>query len=124
MNTTVLYVDDEDIPRLIFEKSFESKYAIMVAGSGEEALEQISELADEFIVVISDMRMPVMDGIEFITEARKRHDNMACFILTSLDQGDELEQALSDNLVERVFDKPLNVLEIDTAIKEVAARVA
>ncbi|MEO9806405.1 MAG: response regulator [Reichenbachiella sp.] len=124
MNTTVLYVDDEDIPRLIFEKSFESKYSILVAGSGQEALDKIAELEDEFIVVISDMRMPEMNGLEFIIEARDQYKNMACFILTSLDQDDELEQAINDNLIEKVFNKPLNVAEIDEAIKEVTTGVA
>ncbi|MEO9967538.1 MAG: response regulator [Reichenbachiella sp.] len=123
MNIKVLYVDDEAIPRLIFEKSFESKYSIMVAESGPEALSKMANLEDEFIVVISDMRMVEMDGIEFVTEARKKFQNIECFILTSLDQDDDIEQAISDNLVKKVFRKPLNVKEIEMAIKEVTAGV-
>lgn len=121
MEITVLYVDDEDIPRLIFEKSFESKYSIMIAESGEEALVKMAQLGDSFVVVISDMRMPQMNGVEFITQAKERFQNIACFILTSLDEDTEVDQAVNAQLIEKVFRKPLNVAEIDEAIKEVTS---
>lgn len=124
MSFTVLYVDDEDIPRLIFEKSFESKYSIFTIDSGKEALEKLAELQDQFVVVISDMRMPGMNGVEFITEARKQFDNIACFILTAMDQDDDINEAVSGNLIKKVFNKPLNVQEIDEAILEATKGVS
>lgn len=121
MSFTVLYVDDEDIPRLIFEKSFESKYSIFTIESGKAALEKMAELTDQFVVVISDMRMPGMSGVEFIREARKQFDNMECFILTAMEQDEEIDEAVNANMIKKVFNKPLNVQEIDEAILEATA---
>jgi len=119
MSIKVLYVDDEDVPRYIFEKIFEPKYSIIIARSGQEALDKMSRLNGEFIVIISDMRMPQMNGVEFITKAQAKYQNIACFILTSLVRDDDIDLAIKDNLIKKVFKKPLNVEEIETAIQEV-----
>lgn len=121
---TVLYVDDESIPRIIFEKIFQPKYSIMMADSGQEALKKLSQIKDDFIVIISDMRMPGMDGVEFITEARNKYDNIECFILTSMDGDPKIQQAIEDSLIGKVFHKPLNASEVEAAIEEALKRVA
>ena len=124
MNMTVLYVDDESIPRLIFNKIFGSKYATEMAESGPEALEKLDGMDDDLIVIITDMRMPGMDGVDFITEAHKKHDNISCFILTSMDEDDKIHKAVEDHLIEKVFHKPLNASEVETAIEEAVKKVA
>lgn len=121
---TVLYVDDESIPRIIFEKIFEPKYSIMMADSGQEALKKLAQIKDDFIVIISDMRMPGMDGVEFIKEARNKYDNVECFILTSMDDDEKIKQAVEDSLIEKVFHKPLNAAEVEAAIEAAVKRVA
>lgn len=121
---TVFYVDDESIPRIIFEKIFEPKYSIMMADSGQEALKKLAQIKDDFIVIISDMRMPGMDGVDFIKEARAKYDNVACFILTSMDEEPKIQQAVEDSLISKVFHKPLNAAEVEAAIEEVVKRVA
>ena len=70
MNTTILYVDDEDVNLFLFEKTFESYYTVITAKSGDEGLKKIEEHQKDIAVVISDMRMPGMNGIEFIEIAR------------------------------------------------------
>ncbi len=124
MKMTVLYVDDESIPRIIFDKIFGSKYNTLMAESGPDALEKLAALEDDLTVVITDMRMPGMDGVDFLAEAHKKYNNLACFILTSMDQDEKIHQAETDNLIEKVFNKPLNASEVEAAIEEALSRVA
>jgi len=120
---TVLYVDDESIPRIIFEKIFEPKYSIMMADSGQEALKKLTQIKDDFIIIISDMRMPGMDGVDFIQEAKNKYNNLECFILTSMGEEPKIQQAVEDSLITKVFHKPLNAAEVESAIEDVAKRV-
>jgi len=118
-NITILYVDDEDINLFIFEKSFQPNYTVFTANSGAEGLDKLKNHADEIIVVISDMRMPNMNGVEFISRAKKMYDNIAYFILTGFEYNDEIDEAIKKNIVQKFFTKPLDIPEIEAAIKEI-----
>lgn len=117
-NITILYVDDEDANLFIFEKMFEPKYNILTARSGSEGLKQLEGHSNEIIVVISDMRMPVMNGVEFIRKAKNSFSNIAYFILTGFDFNDEIEEALKTHLIQKFFTKPFEMKEIEAAISE------
>lgn len=65
----VLVVDDEPEYRLIMRSVLSSEgYNVVVAENGEEALRKMSEVP--FDIVITDIYMPVMDGIKFNRAAR------------------------------------------------------
>ena len=115
-NVTILYVDDEEMNLTLFEMSFQNMYTVISAISGEEGLLKLQDYKDDIIVVISDMRMPNMNGIEFIKEARKEHLNIAYFILTGFDYNDEIDDALNTNLIQKFFTKPFKIKEIQQAV--------
>ena len=115
---TILYVDDEDINRFIFEKNFESDYLVHTAISGTDALDKLNNHSDEISIVISDMRMPGMSGVDFISEAKKTYDKMGYFILTGFEFNDEIEEAINNKIVRKCFKKPLDIAEIAFAITE------
>lgn len=112
---TVLYVDDEQINLLMFEHMFRKKYRILTAGSGFQGLELIMDNPD-INVLISDMKMPGMNGIEFIQKAKEHKDDILCFILTGYEITPEIQEALENGLINRYFQKPFNVREIDDSI--------
>lgn len=112
----VMYVDDEEINVLLFELNFKKKYDIITALSGEEALELLDEHQD-VQVVISDMRMPIMNGIEFIREAKSNHPDIRFFILTAFAISSEIQEAIDSKLIVKCFSKPLNIQEIVYAIE-------
>lgn len=114
---TVLYVDDEDLNLFLFEKGFESIYNIITARSGQEGLEKLNEYGDEIMVVISDMRMPQINGVEFITQAKSKYTNIAYFILTAFDYNEEIDMAIQDKIIHRFFTKPFDIKEIELAIE-------
>lgn len=117
-NITVLYVDDEEYNLFLFKVSFENKYSIYTALSGEEGLKELDLHEDEIIVVISDMRMPGMNGVEFVRKAREKHDNIIYFILTGYDYNEEIDAALKENIVHRFFSKPFDTETLYKAIDE------
>jgi CheY-like chemotaxis protein len=117
-NITILYVDDEDINLFLFKSSFEPKFHVITARSGREGLDRLADHHDRIIVVISDMNMPAMNGIEFITEARKDYSNIAYFILTGYDYNQEIDQALKSNMIQKFFTKPFISSEIEAAVED------
>jgi two-component system, response regulator, stage 0 sporulation protein F len=115
--TTILYVDDEPINLKLFELNFRSKYNVITALSGTEALDKLN-LNLSVSVVISDMRMPGMSGLEFITIAKDTYPNIVYYILTGFDITDEINNALSNRLIHKYFRKPFNFREIESSINE------
>lgn len=117
---TLLYVDDEPINIIIFEINFKKKFKVITAENGMEGLAKLDSNT-EIIVVISDMRMPEMNGIEFITKAKAKYDHVAYYILTGFDISDEISAALDDNIIQKYFQKPFNIQEIEDAINAFTA---
>lgn len=117
-NITLLYVDDEPINLTVFELNFKKKYKVITAISGEEGLLKLDTNTD-IIVVISDMKMPGMNGFEFIRKAKQKYTNISYFILTGFDISEEISEALNDNTIQKYFRKPFNVDEINSTIAKV-----
>ena len=115
---TILYVDDEQMNLFIFEAAFKKKYQVLTATSGKEGLDKLQEAYNDIIVVISDMNMPEMNGVNFIKEARKSYDKVGYFILTGYGFNHEIEQALQEKVVHKFFTKPFKPEQIQEAIDE------
>lgn len=116
--TVILYVDDEPINLMLFEKVFEKTHTIITAKSGYEGLDKLSNNST-ISIIISDMRMPSMNGIEFIRKAKKEFPTIKCYILTGCDIVEEIKDALDEKLILKYFSKPFNMQEIENAINEV-----
>ncbi len=101
----LLYIDDEDINLFLFEKTFRKDFEVYTASSGKEGLKILQEHPD-IKTVISDMRMPVMNGLEFIKEANKTYRNIKFFLLTGYHKTQEIEEALACKLITNYFTKP------------------
>jgi len=112
---TILYVDDEEINLVVFEANFTEKFNVITADSGFEGL-KILENKPDIPIVISDMKMPGMNGIEFIKTAKKQFPDIVYFILTGFDITDEISTALDEKLINAYFKKPFNGREIEDSI--------
>jgi len=111
----ILYVDDEDVNLELFEIVFSEKFDVVTAVNGEKGLEKLC--ADGQIkVVISDMKMPGMNGVEFIRLAKEKCNEKLYFILTGYDISPEIRDALNSGLIIQYFSKPFNMKEIENAI--------
>lgn len=70
MNNKVLLVDDDVNILASFERNFRLKYQVVTASSGEEGLEKLKTVGP-FAVIIADYYMPGMNGVQFLTLAKK-----------------------------------------------------
>jgi len=115
--STILYVDDEIINLQLFTAIFNKKFQIYTADSAPKGMELLEKYAD-IEVVISDMKMPVMNGIEFIKLAKSKFSNILFFILTGFEITAEIQGAIDNGLIIKYFSKPFNISEIETSIVE------
>jgi response regulator RpfG family c-di-GMP phosphodiesterase len=121
---TVLYVDDEEINLFLFERSFNSMYRVLTAQSGEAGLVKLGEYPNDIIVVITDMRMPGMDGIAFIRKAKEQFNNIAYYVLTAFNHNDEINKAIEEKLFDKFFIKPFDIEAIKLEIDRVASTIS
>ncbi|NOZ08752.1 MAG: response regulator, partial [FCB group bacterium] len=77
----ILLVDDEPNVLKALNRQLRLKYEVDTAGSGEEALKKVRE-SGPYAVVVSDLSMPGMDGIELLREVAKIHNATVRIILT------------------------------------------
>jgi CheY-like chemotaxis protein len=93
MSVSILVVDDEPDVADLFRQRFrrearQGTYVLHFAGSGEEALEQLAgEIQPELIVILSDINMPGMDGLELLRRIKERRPGLPVMMVTAY--GDE-----------------------------------
>ncbi len=103
----VLYVDDEPINTTLFKINFKKHFNVILSLSGEEALEKL-EAEQDVDVVVSDFRMPGLNGVEFIRKANEKYGKRPSVILTGFDTNDDIEAAMQDGIVNALLNKPMN----------------
>ncbi len=114
----ILYIDDEETNLELFEYNFTDNFDVITGTCGSDGLECLRKYPD-IKVVISDMKMPLMSGLEFIKKAKSIYNDKKYFILTGYDITEEIKAALKSKLILKYFRKPFNIMEIENAIKEV-----
>ena len=112
----VLYIDDEPINTELFKINFQEYYQVITALSGQEGLEKLHH-NDDISVIITDMKMPGMNGMEFIVKAREKYPEKIYFILSGYDMSEEIEIALQKKVIKEYFKKPFNLDQINLAIR-------
>ncbi len=94
MAKTILIVDDSSSLRMVVKLALNrAGYDVLEAGDGKEGLAQL-EKAGKVHLIVSDVNMPVMDGIAFVTEVKKhpRHKFTPVVMLTTEGQDAKKEQ--------------------------------
>lgn len=101
----VLLVDDEPHILSSFERELGESYTLETANSGAEALERIST-DGPYAVVISDQKMPEMDGIEFLSRVREIAPDTVRIMLTGHADLDTAIEAVNSGYIFRFLTKP------------------
>jgi len=109
----ILCVDDEKNVLRSLERIFldQDGYEVVTAISGVEALE-IMERQGPFRIVISDYRMPVMNGLDFLRVVQGRWPDTVRIVLSGYADSAEIKSALNDGLVYKLLAKPWNGEEL------------
>lgn len=84
-NSKILVVDDNDTNCRILKGQLEQwKLSPVIANSGKQALSILSQHNNDFKLVITDMQMPFMDGIELATLIRNKYPELPIMLLSSI----------------------------------------
>ncbi len=114
----ILIVDDEPSVLFTFQNALEQlpNCEIETASSGAQALQRLAE--KNFDLLITDYRMPDMDGLTLAMRLRQTYPTTAVLMITAFSTPDLCSQA--ENLhIERVLDKPVGLAEIRNAAQAV-----
>jgi response regulator RpfG family c-di-GMP phosphodiesterase len=103
---TLIYVDDEEINLILFREMFKTDFNIHTASSPADALEYLKE--HEVDVVLTDHRMPVMTGIEFLKELQKMKPESKSkrLMISGYSPEGEIQDALQNQLLHGFMPKP------------------
>jgi CheY-like chemotaxis protein len=106
MSFSILIVDDEPDITDLFRQRFrrevrQGRYVLHFAASGEEALRRLAEIHPELIVLLSDINMPGMDGLDLLREIRQRRPVLPVLMVTAY--GDDERRRRADELGANAF---------------------
>lgn len=101
----ILIVDDEPLVLAAYERALRNKFALEKATDGNAGLQTIAEKGP-FAVVVSDLRMPGMDGIRFLAQVRQVAPDSVRAMLTGYAELQTAIDAVNEGSVFRFLTKP------------------
>ncbi len=111
----ILFVDDEEFVLRALKRLFmDDDYTILTALSGEEGLETIKK--EEPQVIVSDYRMPGMNGIEFLRKAYIRKPDAVRIVLSGYADTAIVVEAINEGQIYKLIPKPWNDDELKISI--------
>lgn len=119
----LLCVDDEPNILSALRRLFrQGGYDVVVAGSGAEGLQRMEE--GSFDLVISDMRMPEMDGARFLEQVRRRWPDTVRILLTGYADISSTVEAINKGEIYRYLSKPWNDDDVLLTVRQALERQA
>lgn len=108
----VMVVDDEADVRLLFEQRFRrelraGQIAFYFALSGEEALTLLEQLVDDVSLILSDINMPGMSGLDLLQAVKAKHQHLRVFMITAYGNAEYQQRAVAYGC-DDYFTKPLD----------------
>jgi len=117
----VLIVDDEESMRLLVARAIAMDgHDIITATDGAEALEILGGTDGAFDLMLTDIQMPIMDGIALALTAARDFPQLTILLMTGF--ADQRERASGLNAIAHdVISKPFSVADIRTAVADALA---
>lgn len=120
----ILIAEDEDSLRTLIARALaQDGHAVEVAGDGAEALDKLARGGGGYGLLLTDIRMPVMDGIALALAASRDWPDLTILLMTGY--ADQRERAHGlDALIHDIVSKPFSLTEIRNAVNgALAARM-
>ena len=115
MKPRILIVDDEVRMQRIFEINLSPKYEVLTCGDGEEALQAVK--TKDVTLMITDLKMPRMNGMTLLQEARKIYPELPVIISTAYGTVEGAVQAMKEGAVDYIL-KPIKMDEMELLIEK------
>ncbi len=103
---SLIYVDDEEINLMLFKEMFRRDFDVYTTSSAKEALEYLK--TNEVDVVVTDQRMPIMTGTEFLKALMEIKPDVPPkrVMVSGYTQEEDIEEALEKFNLARFVAKP------------------
>jgi DNA-binding NtrC family response regulator len=115
----IMVVDDESSIRMLLDDALSSEgFEVSLAKDGQECLEQMER--GDFDLVITDLNMPRLDGIEMLRQMKRAGRKERVIILT----GDHLDERFVDLEMPQVVTRLLKPIRLDRLLEIVSSVIA
>ena len=112
--------DDEPVRALVARALLEDGHDVVTAPDGAEALDRLARENGAFDLLLTDIKMPVMDGIALALAAARDFPDLTILLMTGF--ADQRERASNlSALIYDVITKPFSVADIRTAVADALA---
>jgi CheY-like chemotaxis protein len=129
MSVSILIVDDEPDVADLFRQCFrretrQGTYVLHFAASGEEALDRLAgEIEPQLIVILSDINMPGMDGLELLRVVKERRPELPVMMVTAYGDDERRRRATESGAAEFVT-KPVDFDLLKTRLQLLPASLS
>lgn len=115
----ILLVDDEDTVRRSLKRGLElDGHVVTLASDGADGLDRLTEARGALDLLLTDIRMPVMDGIALALAAKRDYPELTILIMTGF--ADQRERARGlEAIVADVLTKPFSLTDLRATVKRV-----
>ena len=112
----ILLAEDEDVLRNLVARALaEEGHEVIASADGAQALDMLGRAGGAFDLLLTDVKMPAMDGIALALAAARDHPELPILLMTGY--ADQRERAHGlDALIHEVVAKPFSVAEIKSAV--------
>lgn len=117
---TVLYVDDEPVNLDLFTINFSRYFNVFTALSAKEGLNLIEE--HKIDIIITDLKMPEINGLEFIELIKEQTPDKTCILLTAFVDHEVMLKAINEEIVYRYILKPWDKTELKLVLDQACVK--
>ena len=120
----ILIAEDEDGLRTLVARALvQDGHTVVTANDGAEALDVLTREQGAFDLLLTDIRMPIMDGIALALTTARDHPHVTVLLMTGY--ADQRERATGlEVLIHDVISKPFSLTNIRTAVRDALAATA
>lgn len=111
--------DEETLRNLVVRALAQDGHEVVAASDGAEALDLLTRDRGRFDLLLSDIRMPLMDGVTLARAAARDNPDLVILLMTAY--ADQRQRAGVDARIHDVITKPFTLAEIKVAVNEALA---
>lgn len=124
MPVKVLLIEDDQLIQRMYQKIFTfEKFDVEIAGDGEEGLEKIRSMNPKPTIVLLDVMMPKMNGMQVLEKLKADPElkGIPVVMLSNLAGENDVETALSKGAVKYIIKSEYDPKQVSEMVKEVVA---
>jgi YesN/AraC family two-component response regulator len=120
-NLSVLYVEDDEDTQIELTRYLKRRIGkLYTAGDGREGLKKFNE--NHIDIIITDLKMPLMDGMEMVESVREKDEKVPVVITSALSDSERILNAMDLDVVKYVV-KPINPQELVKILAEIGKKI-